>query len=62
MFGMVVVEPPDGLPRVDHEYYIMQSELYLEGDRGEPGLHDGSLGPRPERGRGLPASVGTEVG
>lgn len=28
MYGLVVVEPKDGLPRVDHEYYIMQSELY----------------------------------
>ncbi len=28
MYGLVVVEPPGGLPKVDHEYYVMQSELY----------------------------------
>lgn len=26
MYGLVFVEPPDGLPKVDKEYYIMQSE------------------------------------
>jgi nitrite reductase (NO-forming) len=40
MFGMVVVEPPDGLPPVDREYYVMQSEAYLQGDPAAPGLHD----------------------
>ncbi len=28
MYGLVVVEPAGGLPKVDHEYYVMQSELY----------------------------------
>ncbi len=28
MFGMILVEPVGGLPKVDHEYYVMQSELY----------------------------------
>ncbi len=28
MYGLVVVEPPGGLPPVDHEYYVMQSEFY----------------------------------
>ncbi len=28
MYGLVVVEPEGGLPKVDHEYYLMQSELY----------------------------------
>lgn len=28
MYGLVVVEPPGGLPKVDHEYYLMQSEFY----------------------------------
>jgi nitrite reductase (NO-forming) len=32
MYGLVVVEPEDGLPPVDHEYYLMQSEFYT--DRG----------------------------
>lgn len=30
MYGLIVVEPRDGLPAVDHEYYIMQHELYTE--------------------------------
>jgi nitrite reductase (NO-forming) len=28
MYGLVVVEPEEGLPTVDQEYYIMQSEFY----------------------------------
>jgi copper-containing nitrite reductase len=38
MFGMILVEPPGGLPKVDHEYYIMQSEIYTTGvaGRGQP--------------------------
>jgi len=28
MYGYVIVEPPGGLPRVDHEYYVVQSEFY----------------------------------
>ena len=30
MYGLVVVEPKGGLPKVDHEYYLMQSELYTD--------------------------------
>lgn len=30
MFGMILVEPPGGLPRVDHELYVMQSEIYTD--------------------------------
>jgi nitrite reductase (NO-forming) len=33
MFGAVVIEPP-GLPRVDREYLLVQSELYLGGEGG----------------------------
>jgi nitrite reductase (NO-forming) len=40
MFGLVVVEPPGGLPPVDREFYVMQSEAYLQGDPTAPGLHD----------------------
>jgi nitrite reductase (NO-forming) len=32
MYGLIVVEPEGGLPPVDHEYYIVQSEFYT--DRG----------------------------
>lgn len=35
MFGAVVIDPPD-LPAVDHEYVLVQSELYL-GPAGRPG-------------------------
>ena len=30
MYGLIVVEPQGGLPKVDHEYYLMQSELYTD--------------------------------
>jgi nitrite reductase (NO-forming) len=43
MYGLIVVEPPEGLPPVDHEFYVMQGDFYLEGDRAEHGLHDFSL-------------------
>ncbi len=32
MYGLIVVEPSEGLPAVDREYYLMQSEFYT--DRG----------------------------
>jgi len=35
MFGMVIVEPKGGLPRVDAEYALVQSEWYL-GGQGQP--------------------------
>lgn len=31
MYGYVIVDPEDGLPPVDHEYYVVQSEIYTEG-------------------------------
>ena len=40
MYGLIVVEPPGGLAPVDREYYVMQGDFYLEGDRGQPG-HQG---------------------
>ena len=43
MYGMIVVEPPEGLPAVDREYYLMQGDFYLQGQRGQPGLHAFSL-------------------
>jgi nitrite reductase (NO-forming) len=30
MYGLVVVEPEAGLPAVDHEYYLLQSEFYTD--------------------------------
>ena len=35
MYGMVIVEPKGGLPKVDREYAIVQSEWYL-GPQGQP--------------------------
>src|SRR6187402_2636319 len=28
MYGLILVEPPEGLPAVDHEYYVMQGDFY----------------------------------
>lgn len=38
MYGMILVEPEGGLPEVDHEFYVMQGELYTEEALGTPGL------------------------
>ncbi len=38
MYGMIVVEPKEGLPRVDHEIYLMEGDFYLQGQRGDTGL------------------------
>jgi nitrite reductase (NO-forming) len=38
MYGMILVEPKAGLPRVDREFYVMQSEFYTKGKYGEHGL------------------------
>jgi nitrite reductase (NO-forming) len=39
MYGLIVVEPPGGLPPVDREYYVVQGEFYTNGDVGEAGHH-----------------------
>jgi len=39
MFGIILVEPPEGLPEVDHEIYIGQHELYTSKPAGEEGHH-----------------------
>ncbi len=38
MYGLILVEPAAGLPKVDHEYYVMQGEVYTAGRYGEEGL------------------------
>ncbi len=38
MYGLILVEPKDGLQPVDKEFYVMQSEFYTKGKFGEPGL------------------------
>lgn len=38
LYGLVLVEPERGLPKVDREFYVMQSEFYTEGGVGDPGF------------------------
>jgi len=38
MYGLILVEPKGGLPKVDKEYYIMQGDFYTKGEHGDPGL------------------------
>lgn len=38
LYGMLLVEPEGGLSKVDHEFYVMQSEFYTEGTVGQQGL------------------------
>jgi nitrite reductase (NO-forming) len=38
MYGMILVEPADGFPPVDREFYVMQGELYTERPFAEYGL------------------------
>jgi nitrite reductase (NO-forming) len=39
MYGLILVEPADGLPKVDREFYVMQGELYTDRPFGQRG-HD----------------------
>jgi len=38
MYGLMLVEPRGGLPKVDHEYYVMQSEIYATPSKADPNL------------------------
>jgi nitrite reductase (NO-forming) len=38
MYGLILVEPKDGMPKVDKEFYVMQGEFYTTGKYGEEGL------------------------
>jgi len=38
MYGLMLVEPPEGLTPVDHEYYVMQGDFYTVGKYREKGL------------------------
>jgi nitrite reductase (NO-forming) len=40
MYGLILVEPPEGMPPVDHEYYVMQGDFYTTGKYREKG-HQG---------------------
>lgn len=38
MYGLILVEPAGGLPEVDREYYVVQSEFYTKEKFGKAGL------------------------
>ncbi|MGJ4926937.1 copper-containing nitrite reductase [Bradyrhizobium sp. HKCCYLS2038] len=52
MYGMILVEPEGGLPPVDHEFYVMQGEIYSDIPYGQHGSAEFSveklLAERPE--------------
>jgi len=37
MYGLILVEPKAGMPKVDREFFIVQGEFYTNGAYGEPG-------------------------
>lgn len=39
MYGMILVEPPEGLAHVDREFYLGQNEVYTIERFGTPGVH-----------------------
>ncbi|MDD4972894.1 MAG: copper-containing nitrite reductase [Bacteriovorax sp.] len=38
MYGLIYVQPEVALSKVDHEYYVFQSDFYTKGKNGEKGL------------------------
>ncbi|HUH35578.1 MAG TPA: copper-containing nitrite reductase [Moheibacter sp.] len=40
MYGLILIEPEGGLPKVDKEFYIMQGDFYTKGEFGEKGLQE----------------------
>jgi nitrite reductase (NO-forming) len=52
MYGMILVEPEEGLAPVDHEFYVMQGEIYTEEEFGTAGelteSYDKLMDERPE--------------
>lgn len=37
-YGLILVEPKEGLPKVDKEFYVVQGEFYTQGQTGKKGL------------------------
>lgn len=37
-YGLILVEPKEGMAEVDKEFYVMQGEIYTEGPLGKKGL------------------------
>ena len=52
MYGLVLVEPKEGLPKVDKEFYIVQGDFYTKGKKGAQGLQpfdmDKAIAEQPE--------------
>ena len=52
MYGLILVEPEGGLPKVDREFYVMQGEIYTDAPFGQHGSQEFSveklLAERPE--------------
>jgi nitrite reductase (NO-forming) len=40
MYGLILVEPEKGLPKVDKEFYVMQGDLYTDHAFGTKGHHE----------------------
>lgn len=38
MYGLILVEPKEGMTKVDKEFYVMQGDFYTKGKTSEPGL------------------------
>lgn len=38
MYGLILIEPEEGLPPVDKEFYVMQGEFYSKGGLGNKGI------------------------
>lgn len=43
MYGLILVEPEEGLAPVDREFYVMQGEVYTTGNFGEQGMQEFSV-------------------
>ena len=43
MYGLILVEPEEGLPPVDKEFYVMQGEIYTEQPFGQHGMQEFSV-------------------
>jgi nitrite reductase (NO-forming) len=43
MYGLILVEPADGMAPVDREFYVMQGEIYTQGAHGEHGRQEISI-------------------
>ena len=43
MYGLILVQPKERLPKVDQEFYVMQGDFYTKGPNGEKGLQPFSM-------------------